>query len=105
MSQAAAANHHHPMDLTEQLLSSKRVITDLQAKLSEAHCMLFSLERDQEELPRQRDAAVQENAALRDMVRHLEDRLVLARGFTELSYQDLQEATNNLDKNRKLGHN
>ncbi|GJM97348.1 hypothetical protein PR202_ga14269 [Eleusine coracana subsp. coracana] len=83
-----------------------QLINDLQAKLSEAHCMLFSLERDQEDLRRQRDAAVREAATLRDRVRHLEEQLLLAtsRGFTELSYQDLQEATNSLDHTLKLGN-
>ncbi|GJN39435.1 hypothetical protein PR202_gb28555 [Eleusine coracana subsp. coracana] len=83
-----------------------QLINDLQAKLSEAHCMLFSLERDQEDLRRQRDAAVRETAMLRGRVQHLEEQLLLAtsRGFTELSYQDLQEATNSLDHTLKLGN-
>ncbi|XP_062233883.1 U-box domain-containing protein 33-like [Phragmites australis] len=96
-------------ELEAQVLSSKRVINDLQEKLSEAHCMLFSLERDQDDLRRQRDAAVREAAALRDRVRQLEQELLLIStsndggGFTELSYDELQEATNNLDETLKLG--
>ncbi|TVU07504.1 hypothetical protein EJB05_40860, partial [Eragrostis curvula] len=93
---------HQVEELELQVLSSKRVINDLQDKLSEAHCMLFSLERDQEDLRRQRDDAVREAAALRDKVRQLEDQLVLARGFTELSYDELREATNNMDEALKL---
>ncbi|KAL6603387.1 hypothetical protein ACP70R_043748 [Stipagrostis hirtigluma subsp. patula] len=90
-------------ELEVQVLSSKRVIGDLQEKLSEAHCMVFSLEREQDELRRQRDAAVREAAALRRRVRQLEQDL-LGGLFTELSCDELQEATNNLDDSLKLGH-
>nr|XP_034589761.1 U-box domain-containing protein 33-like [Setaria viridis]TKW23631.1 hypothetical protein SEVIR_4G304000v2 [Setaria viridis] len=80
--------------LEAQLVSSKRVIQDLQEKLSEAHCLVFTLEREQEELRRQRDAALREAAALRD--RLLEE-------LVELSYEELMEATQNLDESLRLG--
>ncbi|PVH47197.1 hypothetical protein PAHAL_4G000500 [Panicum hallii] len=87
--------------LEAQVVSSKRVIQDLQEKLSEAHCLLFSLEHEQEELRRQRDAALREAAALRDRLRHLEDKSRPA--FIDLSYDDLLEATRNLDEALRLG--
>ncbi|KAF8692356.1 hypothetical protein HU200_039684 [Digitaria exilis] len=88
--------------LEAQLLSSMRVIQDLQEKLSEAHCLLFSLERDQDELRRQRDAALREAAALRDRVRHLEENTMPVPAFVELSHGDLLEATHNLDDSLRL---
>ncbi|OEL34543.1 hypothetical protein BAE44_0004438 [Dichanthelium oligosanthes] len=89
--------------LEAQVLSSKRVIQDLQDKLSEAHCLLFSLEREQEELRRQRDAALREASALRDRVRHLEEKNLPLPAFIELSHDDLLEATHNLDESLRLG--
>ncbi|KAL6873512.1 hypothetical protein ACP4OV_013594 [Aristida adscensionis] len=91
-------------ELEAQLLSSRRAIADLQDKLSEAHCMLFSLERDHDELRRHRDAAVEEAAALRGRVRQLEQELLAAGGFAVLSHDELLEATGNLDESLRLGH-
>jgi interleukin-1 receptor-associated kinase 1 len=74
--------------LEAQLASSKRVIQDLQEKLSEAHCLVFTLEREQEELRRRYE--------------ELRDRL-LPEELVELSYEELMEATQNLDESLRLG--
>ncbi|CAN6200401.1 unnamed protein product [Urochloa humidicola] len=86
--------------LEAEVVSYKRVVQDLQEKLSEAHCLLFSLERQQEDLQaafvearRQRDAALREAAALR-AAQHQQ--------LMELSYEEVLEATQNLDQTLRL---
>ncbi|CAN6162574.1 unnamed protein product [Urochloa humidicola] len=84
--------------LEAEVVSYKHVIQDLQEKLSEAHCLLFSMEREQEDLRAAlAQARRQRDAALRS---HYQTTQVLM----ELSYEEVLEATQNLDDSLRLGH-
>ncbi|KAJ3693043.1 hypothetical protein LUZ60_012138 [Juncus effusus] len=86
-----------------EVSSSRRLIKELQEKLSEAHCLVFSLEREVEELQQERACAVKEANLLRERVRELESQVREKEKFCEFSYEEIQEATNGFDEGLKIG--
>ncbi|XP_072967992.1 U-box domain-containing protein 33-like [Typha angustifolia] len=95
--------HEQRVHLELQVINLNRTIKDLQEKLSEAHCLLFSLEREQEELRSERDNAVKKANQLRQKLKALEISHCGADNFSEFSYSELEEATNNFNESLKIG--
>ncbi|OAY83773.1 U-box domain-containing protein 33 [Ananas comosus] len=95
--------HEQRAQLELQIINSNRVIKDLQEKLSEAHCLLFSLEREQEELRQERDDALKEAERFRRRVKELGIIQCSTENFSEFSYAELEEAANNFDESLKIG--
>ncbi|KAJ3672225.1 hypothetical protein LUZ60_006946 [Juncus effusus] len=96
-------SHEQRAQLELQLINSNRIIKDLQEKLSEAHCMLFSLEKEQEQLRQDKDNAKREVQQLHDKIRELENTSNGGENFSEFTYAELQEATDNFDEKFKIG--
>ncbi|KAJ4778420.1 U-box domain-containing protein kinase family protein [Rhynchospora pubera] len=84
-----------------ELINSKSILKDLQEKLSEAHSLLLSLEQEQEHLRQDRDCATREIQQLRAKIKELES--CRSSDFSEFTYTELQEATNNFDDSLKIG--
>ncbi|XP_072993768.1 U-box domain-containing protein 33-like [Typha latifolia] len=95
--------HEQRVHLELQVINLNRTIKDLQEKLSEAHCLLFSLEREQEELQSERDNAVKKADQLRQKLKALEISHRGTDNFSEFSYSELEEATNNFNESLKIG--
>ncbi|KAJ4778235.1 U-box domain-containing protein kinase family protein [Rhynchospora pubera] len=89
--------------LEDALASAKHMVKDLQTKLSEAHCLVFSLEREVEELQQERACAVKEVNLLRERVWELEHATREKEKFFEFSYEELKDATNGFDNSLKIG--
>ncbi|XP_078148073.1 U-box domain-containing protein 33-like isoform X2 [Carex rostrata] len=93
----------HRDALEDALANSKHMVKDLQTKLSEAHCLVFSLEREVEELQQERGCAVKEMNLMRERVWELEHAALSKAKFCEFSYEELQDATNGFDNSFKIG--
>ncbi|XP_073005819.1 U-box domain-containing protein 33-like isoform X2 [Typha latifolia] len=86
-----------------QATKSTHIVNDLQDKLSMAHRLLLTLEQEQEDLCQERDDAVKEAEQLHQMVQELESIDLLTESFSEFSYAEIEEATNNFDESLKIG--
>ncbi|XP_078182697.1 U-box domain-containing protein 33-like [Carex rostrata] len=93
----------HKDALEDALANSKHMANDLQTKLSEAHCLVFSLEKEVEELQQERACAAKEVNLLRERVWELERAAGGRDKFCEFSYEELQDATNGFDNSFKIG--
>ncbi|RZR90055.1 hypothetical protein BHM03_00017882 [Ensete ventricosum] len=89
--------------LEQQVIDSKRIIRDLENKLSDAHYLLISLQSEYVELRRERDDAVKKAEELHQKLEEMATSIQGEESFFEFSYSQLEKATNNFDDSLKIG--
>ncbi|XP_072993674.1 U-box domain-containing protein 33-like isoform X1 [Typha latifolia] len=86
-----------------QIRDSELIIKDLEGKISDAYLLLEKYQQDQKELLRERDDTVKEAENLR---RNKEEQSSSSHDkvtFSEFSYSELKQATNDFDESLKIG--
>lgn len=96
--------HEQIESLELQLADSRKTARDLKKKLSNTHYLLISLQHKYVELRSERDDAIREAEQLRQkIVEMMADDTNGTELFTEFSYSQLEQATNNFDPSLKVG--
>lgn len=89
--------------LEQEVIDVKHKTKDLENKLSDAHYLLITLQSENVELRKEKDNAVREAEKLHHQIEELERRIQGADIFCDISYSELQQATNNFDESYKIG--
>ncbi|KAJ0966667.1 hypothetical protein J5N97_023584 [Dioscorea zingiberensis] len=88
--------------LETRIADSHHIVKDFEEKLSTAQCLLNSLQKEHDELLRERDNAIREAEELRQR-KSVSGSIQQSRNFIEFSYIELQQATQNFDESLKIG--
>ncbi|KAG6469833.1 hypothetical protein ZIOFF_070766 [Zingiber officinale] len=97
-------SHEQIESLELQLADSRKTSRDLKKKLFDTHYFLTSLQHKYVELRSERDDAIREAEQLRQkIVELMADGIHGTEIFTEFSYSQLEQATNNFDPSLKVG--
>ncbi|KAM0942055.1 putative protein kinase RLK-Pelle-RLCK-IXb family [Dioscorea sansibarensis] len=88
--------------LEARIADSHRIVKDFGEKLSTAQSHLNLLQKEHEDLLRERDNAVREIEELRQR-KEVGSSVYRPLNFLEFSYSELQQATQNFDKSMKIG--
>ncbi|KAJ1694420.1 hypothetical protein LUZ63_011118 [Rhynchospora breviuscula] len=93
----------HREALEVEAAKFKHMVEELKEKLTEAHCLILHLEKDNEKLQQERVCAVKEANLLRKRVQELEMARYEKEKFCEFKYEELKEATHGFDDSLKIG--
>lgn len=88
--------------LEARISDSHLLVKDFKEKLSTAQSLLNSLQKEHEDLQRERDNAIREIEELRQR-KEVGSSVYRPLNFLEFSYSELQQATQNFDKSMKIG--